>query len=359
MSIRCQTCTNRKGDLVECKGGCERFFHRLCLQIDCLDVVGLNAEKEHLCLLCRNTDGALHPGDSKKVAAATLDYSSKPKAVNARQRSSNANAQRQDKSTDEIDQYFGRTSGKKSRGEGVRSDIIMPSQQDCVVEVESLYRQSNAAEMFDEFEVQYEQQFYEWSFSMATNQSILLYGLGSKTSVLTSFGQYLSAEGDVVSLNGYNPNIDLNQFLDYMDQLFCGGSQSNQSNPQPSVTPRDLYKGMAKKAALIAQRFASTRSRPLFVLIHNIDGACLRNSFLQDAISTLTSNSRKDGLPLIRVAASVDNVNAAMALWSPQVEHKFDWVRNLFDLLCRIIALKLINLLSLGMEESPHLQAIF
>ena len=316
---------------MECKGGCERFFHRLCLQIDCLDVVGLNAEKEHLCLLCRNTDGALHPGYSKKVAAATLGYSSKAKAVNdARQQTSNenANVRCQDKSTEEIDQYFGRTSGKKSRGEGVRSDIIMPSQQDCVAEVESLYRQSNVADMFDEFEVQYQQHFYEWSFSMATNQSILLYGLGSKTSVLTSFGQYLSAEGDVVSLNGYDPNIDLNQFLDYMDQLFCGGSQSNQSNPQPSVTPRDLYKGMAKKAALVAKRFASTRSQPLFVLIHNIDGACLRNSFSQDAISTLTSNSRKDGLPLIRVAASVDNVNAAMVLWSPQVEHKFDWVRT-------------------------------
>eukprot|EP00571_Detonula_confervacea_P007930 CAMPEP_0172313678 /NCGR_PEP_ID=MMETSP1058-20130122/20750_1 /TAXON_ID=83371 /ORGANISM="Detonula confervacea, Strain CCMP 353" /LENGTH=1016 /DNA_ID=CAMNT_0013027375 /DNA_START=84 /DNA_END=3134 /DNA_ORIENTATION=+ len=324
-TIKCLTCTKQKGDLIQCKGTCGSFFHRLCLQIDCLDIVGWNTKKEHLCLSCRNIDGESSP-DHNEAAIS----SGGPAKVNDRQGNSSKEEASQVKHAEEVDQYFDRKKyGKKSlKSEVASSDLVVPSQQDCIAEVESLHCQSNADHAIDEFEAQYQQQFYEWSFSMATNQSILLYGLGSKTSVLTSFGKYLAREGDVVSLNGYDPNIDLNQFLEYIDQLFCDGSESK-SNPQPNagkkVSLRVSNKGLAKKAASIAKTFASTRSRPLFILIHNIDGVGLRNRFAQDAIAILTSNSGKDHTPLIRVAASVDNVNAAMVLWSPQVEHKFDW----------------------------------
>jgi len=325
-SIKCVICHKGKGDLVQCKGKCGRFFHRLCLQIDCLDIVGWNTKntkKEHLCRSCRSMDHASHPDDevtsSLNVSSASLIGSSK---VNVR-------AGRVKTNGEEVDQYFDRKSGKKSlQSEGAL--LVVPSQQDCVAEVEPLHRHSHVDHAFDTLEVQYQQQFSEWSFSMATNQSILLYGLGSKASVLTSFGQYLSTEGDVVSLNGYDPNIDLNHFLDCLDELFCDGSELRNNNSQSSsgksnIAARVSNKGLAKKAASIAKMFASTRSRPLFVLIHNIDGVGLRNHFAQDTIATLTTNSRKDGSPLIRVAASVDNVNAAMVLWSPQIEHKFDW----------------------------------
>ena len=66
----------------------------------------------------------------------------------------------------------------------------------------------------------------------------------------------------------------------------------------------------------------------MFLLIHNIDGLGLRNPVAQNSIATLTASSNKNGLPLIRVVASVDNVNAALVLWSPEVEQKFDWVSD-------------------------------
>lgn len=327
--IRCETCGSKeKGDLVQCKGNCGRFFHRLCLQIDCLDIIGWEAKKEHLCLRCRDLDHVSFPDDKNEVAPP-LDVTSSTSLAGSTK--ANTSAGRAESNGEEVEQYFDRKTGKKPlKTEGERIDFVVPSQEECIAEVESLHRQSNVDQAFDTFELQYQQQFSEWSFSMATSQSILLYGLGSKTTMLTSFGQHLSSEGDVVSLNGYDPKIDLNRFLEYMDLLFCDGSGPTQINPHSSmaknnIAVRDSNKGLAKKAASIAKMFASKRSRPLFVLIHNIDGVGLRNRFAQDAIATLTTNSRKDGSPMIRIVASVDNVNSAMVLWSPQVVHKFDW----------------------------------
>ena len=315
-TIRCETCAKGKGDLVRCGGSCGRFYHRLCLQIDILDYVGWGAKIEHLCLSCRNVGGGAHVNSkvdsSVKTSRATND--------NPRLSTSKRNTQA-GKRADEIDQYFGRKSGKASKPDGARSDLVMLSQQECTTEVEILHRQCKIDIEFDEFEVQYQQQFDEWSFSLATSQSILLYGFGSKISVLAKFGNYLAQEGDVISLNGYDPSINMSIFLSYMEDIFCDGRESYRHQHAG-----DSSKGQVKMAASIAKHIASSRSRPLFVLIHNIDGIGLRNPAAQESIATLTANSNKDGSPLIRVVASVDNVNAAVMLWSPEVEHKFDWV---------------------------------
>ena len=356
-SIRCERCGNRSGVLVECTGSCGTFYHRLCLQIECLDGIDWNAKKEHLCLRCRNIDITSSPDESNTYPS--LDVKAKANAPQTKSTTSNARKGK----LDEVEQYFDRKSssgrGKKSTNdEGTKTELVVPTHKECIAEVEALYRQSNADLAFEEFELQYKQHFYEWSFSMATNQSILLYGLGSKISLLNSFGQYLAQEGDVMSINGYDPRVDLSQFLDYMDQMFCDRSIIQHGNPQM----KSSRKGLSKKAAFIAKSFASKRSRPLFILIHNIDGAGLCNPYAQDAIATLSSNSKKYGSQLIRIVASVDNVNAAMVLWSPQVEHKFDWVSNPFSLLQIILMIKHMILTSmsllLGVEESPHIPTL-
>lgn len=328
--MRCEGCSARKGDLLQCKGNCGRMFHKLCLQIDCLEVVNWDEKKEHLCLQCR---GIVSAPTDEKTEPSTLAAPEKEK-MNIPKTKAPTTASSQETTTNEIDQYFDRKSRKRPmKLEGTKDGFTIPPQQECAIEVEALHNLSNMDQGFDEFEARYKQQFDEWSFSLATNQSILVYGVGSKTKVLTSLGQHLSAEGDVVSLNGFDPNIDLNQFFDCISQLFCGGSGPTQMNLQHPAMKNNLpvkdYKGLPRKAASIAKKFASTRTRPLFLLIHNIDGAGLRNCLAQDAIGTLTADSRKDGSPLIRIAASVDNVNASMVLWSPQVEHKFDWVSGI------------------------------
>ena len=91
-------------------------------------------------------------------------------------------------------------------------------------------------------------------------------------------------------------------------------------------SPRGPRDGLVAKAVSIAKNFASMRSRPLFLLIHTIDGVGLSDNLSQGSLQALTRSSEKDSCPMIRIAASVDNINSAMSLWSPQVEHKFDWV---------------------------------
>ena len=237
------------------------------------------------------------------------------------------------KHVEEVNQLFQKNPKKKSAKIEDKKDLVLPTLKECVAEAEVLYQYSNLDPEFRKFEMQYKDQFREWSFLLATNQSILLYGLGSKRAVLFAFGQDISTEGDVVSLDGFDPEIDLWQFLDYIAQLFLEGDESRQSNVQTLADKKYVFhstkeprKGLIEHAAILAKRFASTRSRPLFILIHNVDGVGLRNRFAQDALATLTANSKKDGLQLIRVAASVDNINSAMTLWDTHSEDKFDWV---------------------------------
>jgi hypothetical protein len=250
------------------------------------------------------------------------------------------------KCVEEVDQYFRRKPAKALKPDVVRSEIVMPPPQECTDAAEIIHRRDNVASKFDTFEDQYKQQFHEWSFLLATRQSVLLYGYGSKISLLSKFGSYLSEEdeGDVMSLNGYDPNFDMNAFLDCLDDLFPLGGESRQSKPT----------GLVKKTASIAKRIASSRSRPLFILIHNIDG--LGTAEAQDSIATLTENSCKDGasyMPLIRVVASIDNVNAAMILWSPEVAHKFNWVSDSTGRTC------LSKFVTIGLTYIPFPLLIF
>ena len=319
ITIRCETCANGKGDLVQCKGSCGKFYHRLCLQIDRLDIVGCEAKVEHFCLQCRSgndLDGHISR-DNPIVKATIVDTH---KANNPKVKSSKLDNTHSGKCVEEVDQYFRRKPGKALKPDVVRSEIVMPSPQECTVAAEIIHRCDNVASVFDKIEDQYKQKFHEWSFLSATHQSVLLYGYGSKISLLSKFGNYLAEEdeGDVMSLNGYDPNFDMSAFLDCLDDLFPFGGESRQSKPT----------GIVKKAAYIVKRIASSRSRPLFILVHNIDG--LGSAEAQECIATLTANSCKDGspyMPLIRVVASIDSVNAAM-VWSPEVAYKFNWVSD-------------------------------
>ena len=291
------------------------------MQADCVDLVDWNKKKEHICLSCLGIDKA-QAFDKKKKSAPLADTLE----TNDPEKASSEDMDVDTRQDTEVAQYFDRKRpAKKTKAGGIRSELVVPSAQECVTEVKALYDESNADQELAKFEEQYHQQFDQWSFSLATKQSILLYGRGSKKSLLTSFANYLAPEGDVISLNGYDPTIDLTQFLDILDQVFCNGSGPN-STAGNNIGEKQQKYGWAKTARHIAKTFASSRTRPLFLLIHNIDGVGLRNRFAQDAISTLTVDSRKDDTPMIRVVASVDNVNAGMFLWNPQVKHKFDWV---------------------------------
>ena len=56
--------------------------------------------------------------------------------------------------------------------------------------------------------------FRKWMLQMASNYSVLLYGLGSKRQLLELFRQnYLAEEYDHVTINGYFPGLTLKQIF--------------------------------------------------------------------------------------------------------------------------------------------------
>ena len=309
---RCDICSKR-GVLLRCEGNCGKFFHALCVQIDHIDDDVTMNRNTQMCMKC----GDANHTSREDTLSTSVSTSSKGKAPL--------------QTTEEINQYFDRRPKKKIANTEDEIDLVVPTQKECIVETEALYDHSNIDSEYKRFEMQHTSKFRQWSFLLATNQSVLLYGLGSKRSVLTSFGQDLSNEGDVLNLDGYNPAVDLSQFFYYLSLLFLDGEESRDANTgrdECDESAREPNKGLVKQAAYVAKHFASTRSRPLFILVHNIDGIGLRNRFSQDALATLTADSRKekDGSPMIRIVATVDNVNSGMVLWNTQTEHKFDWV---------------------------------
>lgn len=296
----CGLCKSRKGDIVKCQGQCGRFFHRLCIQIDRRND---DSYKDHFCLDCCTVDETTAP---QITTESTLETDGK------RTR------------TDETDQYFDKRPNKRQSTTEGEYAITIPTIQKCVDKAQILHQRPDLSPSFDTIELSYQNQFKEWSYLLATKQSILLYGLGSKKAVLSAFGEALSNEGDVLNISGYDEGIDLNQLFDYIDQIFLDGRVSATIDN----FLREPNDNLITKAVSIAKKFASMRSRPLFILIHTIDGVGLSDDFSQRSLQALTKSSEKDrdSCPMIRIAASVDNINTAMTLWSPQVEHKFDWV---------------------------------
>ena len=306
----CGTCRSKGGILVKCRGQCGKSFHSLCIQIDRRNDPSYKS-KDHLCLDCSNIDEL----NKSKEDAKTSVKRTRP---------------------NETETYFDkRANKKKSRTEG-ENVINIPTVNTCVAQVQKLDEAGNSSSSCHQI-FNYQPLFNEWSFLLSTKQSILFYGLGSKKAVLSAFGEILSNEGDVMNINGYDKNIDLNQLFANIDQIFLDGRLSAAMDK----SRREANDSLITKAVNVAKKFASMRNRPLFILINSIDGVGLRDISSQQSLQMLTQSSEKDSRNMIRIAASVDDINAAMSLWPPQVGHQFDWVSlspllYLFDSKCTL-----------------------
>jgi len=280
-SVCCALCC-KKGDIQKCDGKCEKFFHRVCIQIDRINDDTIDA-KTHVCRDC---------GVAKK---------SKRKAI--------------DGTTEEINQYLGKKTKRKTQTVDV-DNMTVPTAKQCATDVEEL-RMVTVNIEYDKISVQCHNEFHEWSVALAAAESVLLYGLGSKRKTLTFFGKYLSREGDIVRLDGYNPDVNLSQFFNLLRLSFGGSNLGDGTFESYSLK---------KQSTLLGNLFAMERSLPLFILINNIDGLGLQSHLAQEALANLkTCSKRSNGSFMIRIVATVDNVNSALTLWSPLVEHDFNW----------------------------------
>jgi Origin recognition complex subunit 2 len=187
--------------------------------------------------------------------------------------------------------------------------------------------------------------FEEWRFLVSTNHSLLLYGAGSKFHLLRQFANdELDKDGDVVELNGYDKSISIESILDLLvDHWFAGkdpsvdlyhvhygGSKAESTGTILPLYPLQGDTYVVQRAVAIAKRVAAiveTTFRPVYLVLHNIDGPALRNPTAQEALSVLISESMtRCGWNAIRLVASVDHVNAPTLLWDSSTSHRFHWI---------------------------------
>lgn len=196
-----------------------------------------------------------------------------------------------------------------------------------------------------------ESSFEEWKFLLSTNHSLLFYGVGSKKNLLKSFSKE-DMDGDVVEIDGFDNSLTVDGILQLLIDQWLDGREPttrkknlfhvhfekndpiNRSNTAERITPFFPRHGdfhLVQKAVAVAKRIARhvmKTSRPITLVIHNIDGVGLCNDIAQEVLAVLVSQSRTDcGLNAIRLVASVDHVHGQLFTESHS-RHKFQWLRK-------------------------------
>ncbi|XP_039495542.1 origin recognition complex subunit 2 [Drosophila santomea] len=141
---------------------------------------------------------------------------------------------------------------------------------------------------------EYRSYFPKWMCILNEGFNILLYGLGSKRQLLQSFHREVLQKQTVLVVNGFFPSLTIKDMLDSItsDILDAGISPAN---PHEAVD-------------MIEEEFALIPETHLFLIVHNLDGAMLRNVKAQAILSRLAR------VPNIHLMASIDHINTPL-LW--------------------------------------------
>ncbi|XP_060900065.1 origin recognition complex subunit 2 isoform X1 [Labrus mixtus] len=147
--------------------------------------------------------------------------------------------------------------------------------------------------------------FNKWMLQLQLGFSVIVYGLGSKKSLLEDFRVSHLAQEIHLVVNGFFPSITLKSIL---NALSCDVLE-HQGNFR---TPSDQIQ-------YITQTLRDNLDLHVYLLIHNIDGPMLRGEKTQSALGQLAS------LPNLHLVASLDHINAPL-VWDQFQQSQFNWL---------------------------------
>lgn len=151
---------------------------------------------------------------------------------------------------------------------------------------------------------EYRSYFSKWMCILNEGFNILLYGLGSKRQLLQSFHRDVLAKQTVLVVNGFFPSLTLKDVLDSIT------TEILDAGPSP---------GNAHEAVdMIEEEFALIPETHLYLIVHNLDGAMLRNVKAQAILSRLSR------VPNIHLLASIDHINTPL-LWDQNKLSNFNF----------------------------------
>ncbi|XP_023171405.2 origin recognition complex subunit 2 [Drosophila hydei] len=151
---------------------------------------------------------------------------------------------------------------------------------------------------------EYRSYFAKWMCILNEGFNILLYGLGSKRQLLQSFHRDILAQQTVLVINGFFPSLTLKDVLDSIT------SEILDAGPSPA--------NAHEAVDMIEEEFALIPEAHLYLIVHNLDGAMLRNVKSQAILSRLAR------VPNIHLLASIDHINTPL-LWDQNKLSNFNF----------------------------------
>ncbi|CAH0605857.1 unnamed protein product [Chrysodeixis includens] len=151
----------------------------------------------------------------------------------------------------------------------------------------------------------HKQLFNKWLYVMSENFNIILYGIGSKRSLLQQFQKQKLKDFPCIVVNGFFPSLTIKSILEtiVIDLL--------ENNTVPS--------NIGDVVNVIDTQLTENQME-LFLIVHNIDGTMLRNSKAQSTLASLSQ------IRNIHTIATIDHINAPL-LWDHNKlsKFKFTW----------------------------------
>uniref|UniRef100_A0A182P190 Origin recognition complex subunit 2 n=1 Tax=Anopheles epiroticus TaxID=199890 RepID=A0A182P190_9DIPT len=148
--------------------------------------------------------------------------------------------------------------------------------------------------------------FARWLFLLDQGYSVLLYGLGSKRSLLQAFHHQMLADRPVLVVNGFFPSLAVKDVLDALAN---------------DLLDLQLQTGLHHETIdEIERELAHQPDLHVFLLVHNLDGVAMRHERMQTTLSRLAA------LPNVHLVATIDHINAPL-LWdgSKLSQYNFAW----------------------------------
>lgn len=189
--------------------------------------------------------------------------------------------------------------------------------------------------------------FAQWHFLLASNHSMLLYGVGSKQSVLHQFATQ-QVEGYSLEIKGYDKNATIEEIMNAIVLLYLNGKEPVETLPSceledrpdvPVVGESNKWRAPAKLERAIsigravAQRAYETLI-PIYLCIHNLELLGGNDNLDHECLAALLVNSVvPNGCRSIRLLASIDQLDAPFLIGTPSVTANFHWIFEQIDTL--------------------------
>lgn len=198
----------------------------------------------------------------------------------------------------QCDNYFSTQSSKTKTSDNTLDRLKNPRMaHDELIKMLSSMQMSKEHEIaIKELNEEYKLYFDKWLNLFDMGFNVILHGIGSKRNLLQTFHQECLAKQHVLVINGFFPSITIKDILDSI----AGDIMEMTSY---GSTPHEIV------SAIEEEMKGPLKAIHIFLIVHNIDGAMLRNDKSQTILSRLAA------IKNIHLISSVDHINTPL-LWN-------------------------------------------